>query len=265
MEPTLTESITQQSDRIREPVDVRKESHSPQLQQRINVGNAERWLSFISGMGLGLYGLTRKTPGGLITAAVGGALAYRGLSGHSSLYQILDISTSGQRRALRGVPASRGIKVEVCLTVNRPAVDLYQFWRNFENLGHFMSHLQSVQITDENRSHWIARGPLGYQAEWDAEIFNEHQNELIAWRSLEGSTIGTAGSVHFKPAPGDRGTEVSVSLKYDPPVGKVGNLAAWLFGEAPEQTVREDLRRFKQFMETGEIPTTKGQPRGLCQ
>jgi len=156
-------------------------------------------------------------------------------------------------------------KIEVNITVERPAPGLYRFWRNLENLGQFMSHLESVKETGNNRSHWVAYGPLGYRAEWDAEIFNERPNELIAWRSLEGSTVDTAGSVHFKPAPQGRGTEVSVTLKYDPPAGKAGNLAAWLFGESPQQTVREDLRRFKQFMETGEVPTIKGQSQGTCR
>jgi len=222
----------------------------------------ERWLSLASGIGLGLYGLSRRTPGSLIAAAIGGSLVYRGLSGHCSLYQTLDINTSKQHR---GVAASRGEKIEVNITVERPAPDLYRFWRNLENLGHFMSHLESVKETGNNRSHWVAYGPLGYRAEWDAEIFNERPNELIAWRSLEGSTVDTAGSVHFKPAPQGRGTEVSVTLKYDPPAGKAGNLAAWLFGESPQQTVREDLRRFKQFMETGEVPTIKGQSQGTCR
>jgi hypothetical protein len=100
------------------------------------------------------------------------------------------------------------------------------------------------------------------RVEWDAEVINERQNDLIAWRSLPGSTVDTAGSVHFTPAPGDRGTEVKVTLKYDPPGGKVGAAVAWMFGREPSQEISEDLRRLKRFLETGEVPTTLGQPSG---
>jgi len=97
---------------------------------------------------------------------------------------------------------------------------------------------------------------MGIRAHWDAEIINEKENELIAWRSLEGSAVDTAGSVHFALAPDGRGTEVRVILKYDPPAGKVGAAVAGLFGEAPEQQIQEDLRCFKQMMEAGEVPST---------
>ena len=53
-----------------------------------------------------------------------------------------------------------------------------------------------------------------------------------------------------------------VVLKYDPPAGRIGATLARLLGQAPEQQIREDLRRFKQMMEAGEAPTTEGQPAG---
>src|SRR5438034_10305159 len=83
-----------------------------------------------------------------------------------------------------------------------------------------MSHLQSVKVLDDKRSHWVAKGPIGSDAEWDAEIINEIPNELIAWRSVDGSTVDNAGSVHFLPLRG--GTEVRVILRYYPPAGKLG-------------------------------------------
>ena len=125
-----------------------------------------------------------------------------------------------------------------------------------------MRNLESVKV-DGDRSHWVARGPLGHSVEWDAEIVNRRENELIAWRSLEGSQVDTAGSVHFVPLGGDRGTEVRVVLKYDPPGGRIGSAVAWLFGASPERQIREDLRRFKQVMETGTVPTIEGQPHGF--
>ena len=154
------------------------------------------------------------------------------------------------------------VKVEKTVTINKSAQDLYRFWHNFENLPRFMKHLAAVRNLGNKRSHWVARGPLGKQVAWDAEIITEEPNRLIAWRSLEGSEVATAGSVHFTPAPGGRGTEVRVEMKYDPPAGKVGALIAKLFGEDPARQIQEDLRRFKQLMETGEIPKAQGQLSG---
>src|SRR5262249_19531396 len=123
-----------------------------------------------------------------------------------------------------------------------------------------MRHLQSVTVQGD-KSHWVARAPLGRTVEWDAEVINEKPNELIAWRSLEGSDVDTAGSVHFTPAPAPagRGPEVRVTCKYAPPAGKLGGWLAWLFGQEPSVQVREDLRAFKRLMEAGELPTVEGQ------
>ncbi len=231
----------------------------------VNVGDLERWLSAAGGTALSLYGLTHRSLGGLAVAVAGGGLLYRGLTGHCPAYERLGLSTAGRRGPATGVPAGRGEKVVESVTLNRPAGDVYRYWRDLENLSKVMKHLESVRVTDDRRSHWVARGPLGFRAEWDAEVINDRPGELIAWRSLPGSQVDTAGSVHFSPAPGGRGTEVRVELKYNPPGGKGGALIAKLFGEAPEWTLREDLRRFKQQMEAGEVPTTEGQPRGTCR
>ena len=136
------------------------------------------------------------------------------------------------------------------------------FWRNFGNLPLFMRHLVSVQQTDERRSHWVARAPAGRTVEWDAEIINEIPNQLIGWRTLENADVVSAGSVRFNQLSPDRGTEVHVRLQYDPPGGKAGATIAWLLGHDPASTIQEDVRRFKQLMETGEMATTEGQPRG---
>jgi uncharacterized membrane protein len=164
---------------------------------------------------------------------------------------------SDTRRQLGG---RAGIHVEEAVTVNRPLSEVFRFWRNLENLPTFMKHLESVSEREEGITHWVARGPAGMRVEWDARIINEIDNKLIGWQSLEGSTISTAGSVNFRETP--RGTEVRVHLQYHPPAGRLGATVAWLFGEEPNLQVREDLRRFKQLIETGEIPTIEGQPRG---
>ena len=227
--------------------------------KNVNVGQTERVASTIGGAALALYGLTRGSLGGVALALIGGSLVYRGTTGHCSMYQALGVDTA-QNRA--GVAGNRGIKVEKSVLVNKSPEELYRFWHNFENLPRFMNHLESVQVRDDRRSHWVAKAPLGTTVEWDAEIINEKENELIAWRSLEGADVNNAGSVRFQPARGGRGTEVKISLEYDPPAGVVGAAIAKLFGEEPSQQVEEDLRRFKQLMETGTIPTTEGQPSG---
>ncbi|HZN98534.1 MAG TPA: SRPBCC family protein [Gemmatimonadales bacterium] len=145
------------------------------------------------------------------------------------------------------------IQVKEAITINRPRSEVYRFWHNFENLPRFMAHLESVQILDERRSRWKGKAPAGSTVEWEAEIIEDRPNELIAWRSLPDSTVPNMGSVQFRDAPGGRGTEVLVELRYQPPGGKIGALIAKLFGEEPKQQVKGDLRRFKQVMELGEI------------
>lgn len=151
-------------------------------------------------------------------------------------------------------PAEAGMmEVKKSITVNRPAEELYQFWRNFENLPRFMNHLESVQVAGEGRSHWKAKAPLGTTVEWDAEVIEDRPNELIAWRSVAGADVDNAGSVRFVRAPAGRGTEIHVELRYDPPGGAIGATIAKLFGEEPNQQVMDDLRAFKQVMEIGEV------------
>jgi uncharacterized membrane protein len=204
------------------------------FQGRINIGRVERWLSTVAGGALAAYALKRREVPGGAAAIAGAALLYRGATGHCDIYQALGI--------------------------NRPLPELYRFWRNFENLPQFMEHLESVSVREEGISHWVAKGPAGMRVEWDARIINEVDNKVIGWQSLEGSTISTAGSVNFDEDP--HGTRVTVHLQYNPPGGKIGAAVAKMFGEEPNQTIREDLRRLKQLMEAGEIPTTEGQPSG---
>jgi uncharacterized membrane protein len=160
------------------------------------------------------------------------------------------------------IPYRQGIRVDKSITIDRPLEEIYAFWRNLENLPLFMQHVHSLTMLDDRRSHWIVRGPSGKILEWDAEIINEKPNELIGWRSSSGSGLDSAGSVHFKPAPGERGTEVHLELQYIPPGGVFGATFAKLMGENPANQIQEDLRRLKQVMEAGEIATIEGQPHG---
>ncbi|MGK5740790.1 SRPBCC family protein [Micromonospora sp. URMC 103] len=167
----------------------------------------------------------------------------------------------GATRARRA--RDRAIRITMGVTVNRSPAEAYRYWRDIENLPRFMSHLESIRAEDLRRSHWVAHGPAGRRIEWDAEIVDDQPNRSIAWRSLPGTRVPNAGRVRFVPAPGDRGTEVRVQLGYAPPGGAVGRAVAKLFGEEPEQQVRDDLRRFKQVLETGDVVRSEGSPDGI--
>jgi uncharacterized membrane protein len=224
----------------------------------------------VAGAILAGWALKRRDQAGG-TAALGAAvLLYRGMTGHCHVYDAIGVdhgSNDGTARVAdrysdtrRRLGGARGIHVDESVTINKPIAEVYRFWRNFENLPTFMQHLDAVAVRDEGISHWVAKGPAGTRVEWDARIINEVDNQVIGWQSLEGATVATAGSVNFDET--DHGTLVRVHLQYDPPAGRLGALVARLFGEEPNQTIREDLRRFKRLLETGEIPTTDGQPTG---
>ena len=228
-----------------------------------NLSDVERWASLAAGAGLAAYGLSRLKSNGWLYAGVGALLLRRGVTAHCDLYEAVGLSTADTagdtRTALRG---GRGVNVLESVTIVKPIEQLYRFWRNLENLPQFMRHLESVDRVTDTISRWRAKGPAGTTLEWDAEIFNEIPNKLIAWRSLEGADVVSAGSVNFDSAAGGRGTRVTVHLQYNPPGGKVGAALARLIGADAETEIREDLRRFKQLLEAGEVPTTAGQPRG---
>jgi uncharacterized membrane protein len=167
------------------------------------------------------------------------------------------------RRELRGViprtvARKRILEVNKTITVNRQPDEVYAFWHDFENLARFMTHLESVEITGQGRSHWKAKAPAGRTVEWDAIIVDDRPNQRIAWETVAGSGIDHTGLVSFRPAPGNRGTEVRVELRYAPPAGRLGATLARLFGEEPEQQIQADLRAFKSVMETGEIARATG-------
>jgi uncharacterized membrane protein len=232
---------------------------------RVNVGERERWVSITAGSALAAYGLSRRSWRGLALAAVGGELVRRGLTRQSTLYRTLGVDTAHPERARNVVTAvmpGQPIEVERSVTIGRPREEIYRVWRDFTNLPRFMEHLESVTMLDDRRSRWTVASPIGKPVQWDAEITDEVENEHIAWRSMPESGIDTTGTVRFADAPGARGTEVTVRLRYGAPAGKLGAALATLRGENPEQQVREDLRHFKQIMEAGESPTTQGQPSG---
>jgi uncharacterized membrane protein len=225
----------------------------------INVGGVERVVCAIAGGALAVYGLRKRSISGLGITLAGAALLHRGAAGHCNTYQALGISTA--KNTTHHADVARDVHIEKSIIIDKSPEELYSFWRQFENLPRFMDHLESVNSVGFNRWHWVAKGPAGVRLEWDAEIYNEKPNELIAWRSLDGNFIN-AGSVHFEPAPGERGTMVKVVMNYNAPGGKVSALLAKLFGQEPGQVIEEDLRRLKQILETGEVATIEGQSSG---
>jgi uncharacterized membrane protein len=220
-----------------------------------NVAEVERWASALGGAALAAYGIKQikdRSVAGAMLAAAGGTLIYRGATGHCPMYAAAGINTAGDHSDTRvQLSGARGVNIDEVVTIDRAADELYRFWREFARLSSFMQNLVSVEELDARRSHWTAKGPAGRTVEWNAEIINEIPNELIGWRTLDGSDVVSAGSVTFKPAASGRGTDVRVRLQYNPPGGKLGSAVAWLFGREPSQTIQEDLCRFKQLMERG--------------
>lgn len=183
--------------------------------------------------------------------------------GAAAAFDLIAAIQQGSRQGMgEHRTASGALSIERCITVNKSPEECYKFWRNFDNFPHFMQHLESVQSTSATRSHWKAKAPMGKTVEWDAEVTVDQPGELLAWHSVEGADVDNAGTVRFEPAPGGRGTIVRVDMQYSPPGGRAGALIAKLFGEEPALQVDDDLRHFKQLIETGEIPTTVGQSAG---
>lgn len=218
-----------------------------------NLGNAERIISGLAGAAL-LALIFRKKRLRPVLFPVATGLIAKAFTGHSAKRALKGLTGTEKRVSpVASVGRGQGIKVEQSVTINRPVVEVYRFWRNFENLPRFMDHLESVTVIDETRSHWVAKGPAGTRVEWDAVIHNEVDDELIAWRSLPGSEVNNAGSVHFSPTAGGNGTDVRVVLSYEPPAGRAGAAFAKLLGEEPSKQVEDDLRRFKQVMDSGDV------------
>lgn len=226
------------------------QDNSGNKQLDADISDTERWGSLITGGALVLMGLQQRSLRGALLAVAGGGLAYHGATSQKSLKDQVTDATG----------ANKGIRVERTVTIsNHSPAELYQFWRNFENLPRFMKHLKSVTVVSDIRSHWIANAPMGGSVEWDADIVTDQENQLIAWTSVEGADVDNSGFVRFKPAPEGRGTEVKVVVEYNVPGGMVTATIAKLFGEEPEQQIGDELRHFKMLMEAGEIATTEGQ------
>jgi uncharacterized membrane protein len=230
----------------------------------INMHWIDRCASLVGGGLLAAAAIRGRSPRRILIP-LGAELLRRGITGHCYAYQTLGVRTASPNGRSVSVPYELGEPVSAAVTINRPRGEIYRFWRDFSNLPKVMKNLVSVDVHPDGRSHWVALGPGSQTVQWDAEIHNDLENERIAWRSLPGSQIQSAGSVQFKDAPGNRGTEVLVRMQYNPPAGFFGAKAAKLLGSDAETEIEADLFRLKQYFESGEIATTDGQPKGAAK
>ena len=215
--------------------------------EQVNVGETERIVSAIAGGAFVVLGLSRLSLGGLVLAAIGGALGYRAITGHSLLYERLGIDAASARRNVGNL----GVKVEESIVVDAPAERVYGIWRNLDNVPRLLSHVERVEVLDRTRSRWTIKGPAGAPISWDAELINDKPGELIAWRTVDSTLVSHAGSVTFEPI-GPR-TRVRVALQYDPPGGRFGHAVAALMSEDASSLLRRDLTEFKRAVEEGRL------------
>ena len=172
-----------------------------------NLSETERMASVIGGGALVAFGLVRRRWDGLALAALGGTLVYRGATGHCDLYQAFGVNTAKRSGRSVSIPYELGIRVDQSIIIDKTPEEVYRFWRNLENLPKFMTNVESVREIDNKHSHWVVKGPGGASVEWEAEVINEKENELIGWRSLSGSQVGQRriGALHPGRGRRDRG------------------------------------------------------------
>lgn len=209
-----------------------------------------RYALVTGGSLLALGGLKRGGFGGMALAAAGLGLVWRGAS-HGPLATGMKWASS-ERGHVPGVDEHHGpVTVAHSVIVAAPRAGIYRFFRDFNNLPRFMEDVDRIEVKDGRHSHWSVRAPGGRAVEWDAEIHEEREDERIAWRSVGEPDIHNSGVVEFRDALGGRGTEVKVTLRYEPPFGRLGRGIAKLTGHEPEVQLRSNLRRLKQIMEAG--------------
>ncbi|HZH28987.1 MAG TPA: SRPBCC family protein [Azospirillaceae bacterium] len=221
------------------------------------VGGTARGAALLGGAALAFAGFRRGGTVGWTLAAAGGALALAGLTGETAIRQAGQVLPPPRREA-----DERSPRTVATVTIFRPASEVYRLVRDFAMWPHFMEHLESVEVQDEIRSTWTAKGPAGTRVTWESEVVEDRPDRSIAWRSVAGSRAPNSGWVEMREAPGGRGTELRAEMRYEVPGGRLGEVVAAFAGRSPAEELRNGLRRLKQLIETGEVPTTEGQPHG---
>lgn len=212
----------------------------------MNVPDAERTLSALAGVGLLTFGISRSGWDKWVWMGLGAALVGRGASGRCPWYSHIQVD---RRHPTAGVQGNRGIKVEHSVDIQCPPNVLYRFWRDLQQLPRVMSHLESVRVLGNNRSHWKVRALAGATLEWDAEIINDELDRMIAWQSLPDATVHNAGSVWFEPTRAGGTTRLKVVFEYDVPGGALGAGLAKILGSDPQKLLEKDLATFKDYAE----------------
>jgi uncharacterized membrane protein len=226
----------------------------------VNVNQAERAVSMLLGGLLVASGIRRRSLGGAVVALAGGGLLARGVTGHSTLYQKLGLHTEGGRKIARNRSGRDELDIVCAITIGKPVEELYRAWRDPQVLSRLLGDYGDITMKDEKHLHWCVRGPLDRPIEWDAQVIEERPNQLLRLSTPEGAKLPWEGSVEFRPAPGNRGTEVLLRMKFSPPLRLPGDTAMDLLGFVPRQMALKALWRLKALCETGEIPTIKMQP-----
>ena len=220
-----------------------------------NVGQAERVASAALGGTLLMLGLGRRSLGGVAVAALGGGLVYRAATGQCHFYEALGLDTAHDREA--SPEASEAV---AAITIGKPAEELDRLWRDPQTLTRITSGFAELTPAGDGRTNWKVRGPLGRDLEWDTRVVEDRPGWEQRWQSVEGASVPSEGEIHFRPAPGDRGTEVTLRIRFNPPGGALGLAAAKLLGFVPRLFAERALHYFRALAETGEIPTTDQQP-----
>lgn len=224
------------------------------IEESANVGVAERMASVAGGVLLMSWGLKQRSPATLAGALVGADLIYRGATGHSVLYRALGVNTATTRK-----PGSQispiAPQVRRAITIGKSAEELYSLWRDPIVLAQVVAHFAIVTPRSEGITHWRVRGPAKQTLEWDSRYIEEKPGQKLVWETLPGSTMANVGELGFKPGPDGTGTEVTLHMEFEPPLGTVGAAIVSTLHMLPRAIAGQSLRRFKSLAETGEVPT----------
>ncbi len=232
-----------------------------QRPERNGLEQLENPAMLLGGGALAYWGVKHwRSALGLLVAGIGGGLVYQGLKQN-------DLLDGNVKELLLNTGASKSTEVRSTITINRPVHEVWEKWRDLSNLGHCMKHIESVRKIDDTHWHWKAHVPKSDNMfiEWDSEIIDERDQELLVWRSVRHAEVQNEGMVEFRPSPTGDGTEIHAHIVYYPPAGKVGQTIGRFLRGTSEQIIKQDLRRFKQLMEIGEVPTIDGQPSGRAE
>lgn len=229
--------------------------------QQANVGVFERMASTVAGTVMVTRGLRKPSAGRLLFAAAGADLIYRGITGHCAIYSMLGANTATRSRSGSEIAASAP-EVKRSITIGKSPEELYAFWRNPDNLAKVVAHFAEVTPQRDGILHWRVRGPLKQVFEWDSEHTEEQPNRVLSWQSLPGSSLLNQGRITFEPGPDGVGTEVTLRMQFEPPLGGIGAGLVNAFHKIPRTIAGQTLRRFKSLAETGEIPTLAQNPSG---